>query len=418
MDNGVKERLNKLYLSLNIDDCFPDKIADSLVNIIPFEFNKVRENTFKELICKYFKCELSKEGLDFYIKNGLNIERKAADLLINFFQGDKIGTLRKKYNVIFLDNIDKLVSIIITTHNRKNMLPMAIDSVLDQTYKNIEIIVMDDCSTDGTEDVIKDKYGNISSIRYYKNEINKGCGTTRLNAFKEFCHGKYVVFMDDDDYFIDNDYFLKAVNLHEKYKNLSFVAPSHFIHDYKNHKVDYIDLKCPDRINNKEYFINFNYKYTKPIASSTIFNKTSLDNTEFCKMGVINDTTIFIRSLLDGDAGFIDTVGLVYRLHGNNITYNLTCDFIIENLLEKIHIKNLGIRKFDFKSEEMDEWLDKQLNITIYYYLGNSKVTFTDCAKLLLFLKNNTKSYYKHSKFKIVKSGIRNLLKQRRSNES
>ena len=73
--------------------------------------------------------------------------------------------------------MDNLVSVIIRTWNRSKYLKEAIDSVLNQTYKNIEIIVVDDGSTDNTADIVK-AYGE--KVRY---QIQKHSGVSRaLNA--------------------------------------------------------------------------------------------------------------------------------------------------------------------------------------------------------------------------------------------
>lgn len=60
--------------------------------------------------------------------------------------------------------IDKLVTAIVITHNRRNLLEKAIDSVLNQTYKNIELIIVNDNSTDGTREYL-DNFKNVKNIR-------------------------------------------------------------------------------------------------------------------------------------------------------------------------------------------------------------------------------------------------------------
>ena len=65
------------------------------------------------------------------------------------------------------------VSVIVPTFNRADLLPQAIDSVLSQTRTDIEVIVIDDASTDGTADVIQ-RYGDDARIRYLRNTSNAG----------------------------------------------------------------------------------------------------------------------------------------------------------------------------------------------------------------------------------------------------
>lgn len=92
----------------------------------------------------------------------------------------------------------ELVSVIIPTYNRAHLVSDAISSVLKQTYKNYEILVIDDGSTDETEHVIK--HFN-DKIRYIYQE-NKGAGAARNRGLKE-AKGSYIAFLDSDDLWLD-----------------------------------------------------------------------------------------------------------------------------------------------------------------------------------------------------------------------
>ena len=65
-----------------------------------------------------------------------------------------------------------LVSIVIPTHNRKKHVERLINSILENTYKNIEIIVIDDDSTDGTYEYLKEKFGNLPNFKIVRNNKN------------------------------------------------------------------------------------------------------------------------------------------------------------------------------------------------------------------------------------------------------
>ena len=71
------------------------------------------------------------------------------------------------------------VSVIIPTYNRAHLIERAIQSVLDQTYQNFEIIVVDDASTDITEDKIRQMQENDSRIRFFRHERNLGACAAR-----------------------------------------------------------------------------------------------------------------------------------------------------------------------------------------------------------------------------------------------
>lgn len=89
-----------------------------------------------------------------------------------------------------------LVSVIIPTYNRIATLPRAISSVLNQTYGNLELIIMDDGSVDGTEEYIKSIKDD--RIIYKRSEINLGPSVAR-NRGTELARGEYLAFQDSDD---------------------------------------------------------------------------------------------------------------------------------------------------------------------------------------------------------------------------
>ncbi|AGB38753.1 glycosyltransferase family 2 protein [Natronococcus occultus] len=89
-----------------------------------------------------------------------------------------------------------LVSVVIPTYNRIDLLPKAIDSALRQTYNNLEIIVVDDCSTDGTRELLEERYE--SEIQYLRHEKNRG-GSAARNTGIEAASGEYIAFLDSDD---------------------------------------------------------------------------------------------------------------------------------------------------------------------------------------------------------------------------
>jgi len=92
-----------------------------------------------------------------------------------------------------------IVSVIIPTHNRAGMLKRAIDSVLSQTYKDFELIIVDDGSKDNTRQVAesyKDK-----RIRFFQHKTTKGASAARNTGIKKV-RGKYLAFLDDDDEWI------------------------------------------------------------------------------------------------------------------------------------------------------------------------------------------------------------------------
>lgn len=92
-----------------------------------------------------------------------------------------------------------LVSAVITTHNRLELLKRAIDSVMEQTYSNIECIVVSDNSTDGTNEYCESRKG-IRLIAIPKHESRGGNYARNLGI--KAANGEYIAFLDDDDYWL------------------------------------------------------------------------------------------------------------------------------------------------------------------------------------------------------------------------
>jgi glycosyltransferase involved in cell wall biosynthesis len=93
---------------------------------------------------------------------------------------------------------DNLVSAIIVTHNRKELLPRAVASAISQSYKHIEVIVVDDGSNDGTEELVKTMIEGGVSLTYLRHNTPKGACEARNYGISK-AKGKYIAGLDDDD---------------------------------------------------------------------------------------------------------------------------------------------------------------------------------------------------------------------------
>lgn len=96
--------------------------------------------------------------------------------------------------------MDPKVSVIIPTYNRAQSLSRSIQSVLGQTYKNFELIIVDDGSEDNIEEVIRGF--NDSRIKYFRHDVNLGGSAARNTGIKNST-GEYVAFLDSDDEWLE-----------------------------------------------------------------------------------------------------------------------------------------------------------------------------------------------------------------------
>jgi len=130
---------------------------------------------------------------------------------VNFIE--YIAGVKKMFFQIFKRRVgDYLVSVIIPNYNNEKYLEECIQSVLNQTYKNIEVLIIDDASTDNSIEVIQ-KYIKLSpSIRLIRNSENLGVSKNRHKAIMK-AKGKYITTLDSDDYYIDTEKIEKELDI-------------------------------------------------------------------------------------------------------------------------------------------------------------------------------------------------------------
>ncbi len=145
-----------------------------------------------------------------------------------------------------------MFSIIIPVYNRENYLQKCIDSLVNQTFKDIEIILVDDCSTDNSLEIIKENMKRDRRIKLVRHEVNKKSHQSRRSGFLVSTH-KYILFVDSDDY-LALDACEKLYNILSKkhYDIIQFQGVSVF-DNYERYENRYDFGKI---FNSKEYFDN------------------------------------------------------------------------------------------------------------------------------------------------------------------
>lgn len=149
--------------------------------------------------------------------------------------------------------IDSLVSIIMPSWNTARFIDKSIQCVMDQTYQNWELLIVDDCSTDDTDNIVK-PFLSDKRIRYIKNEKNSGAAITRNRALKE-ARGEWIAFLDSDDLWMPR----------KLEKQIEFMVKNHYVLSYTEYeKIDEqgntlnILVSGPDIVNKRKMY---NYDY-------------------------------------------------------------------------------------------------------------------------------------------------------------
>lgn len=121
-----------------------------------------------------------------------------------------------------------LVTVYMPTYNRAELLKRAVDSVLNQDYRNIELIVVDDNSTDSTHKYLASMAEEDSRFRYFINEKNSGACVSRNKAMGA-ANGEFITGIDDDDYFLPNHISSMLSSFLENRKDCIAVYPNAFM---------------------------------------------------------------------------------------------------------------------------------------------------------------------------------------------
>jgi glycosyltransferase involved in cell wall biosynthesis len=105
-----------------------------------------------------------------------------------------------------------LVSIALPVYNGEKWLAQAISTLIKQTYENVEIIIVDDCSTDNSQKICEQYAARYSQITFVKNEINLGA-QRNFEKILHLCSGKYITYACQDDYWDENFIFFLVEKL-------------------------------------------------------------------------------------------------------------------------------------------------------------------------------------------------------------
>lgn len=191
---------------------------------------------------------------------------------------------------------ESLVSVIIPVYNTENFLTKCLSSVIDQSYKNIEIIAIDDGSTDDSLSILREFECSYPCIKVFS-QPNMGNSVARNKGIKE-ASGKYIYFLDSDDYILENT-LEELVLLMEQY-NLDIVrfAAEPFI-DGNNLNLqignyDFGKYFSYKKIYNKKEFLNVNLKAFWPSVVLYLIKKDLiLNNNIKFKQGILHEDDLF-----------------------------------------------------------------------------------------------------------------------------
>mgnify|MGYP001294173220 CR=1 FL=1 len=304
-----------------------DKVVDILTNKYKNKINFIRTSDFKSFISQeelfklYQKCFIglrltyhdgSAQTVMEFNECNLPIIHNQSDYGINWKdENDIVKTIENEYK-------KNLVSIIVPTFNRMDLLKETVNAVLKQTYKLFEIIIINDCSTDHSFETYKKLEHLDDRITVYNLENNLGAAGLVRNYGIEKSNGTYVAFCDDDDLWIENKLEKQLLIL----KNTNFDMCS--TNAYKMENVVKTDNKLMPDFNKypEEITLDFllgQYPKGNIICTSSVLLKKSILKFNFSSKKYSEDYGQWLSIVNDKKKiRFLNEPLLYYRIDGNN----------------------------------------------------------------------------------------------------
>lgn len=219
------------------------------------------------------------------------------------------------------------VSIIVPVYNCAKFLKKLIKSLKDQTYKNFEVVFINDGSSDNSLEVLKENNDERFKIIDQKNQ---GVAAARNNGLKK-ATGKYITFVDSDDY-VDSKYIEYLVKNIEKYSaDLCVMGVKKFFDDYKIY--DFYNLELKEHIlENTSDYLNFLNSLNGSAIGGKLYKREKIKDKRFLNLSIGEDALFNLDYIKENNKIItLDKNYYYYRSNPNSLTNSLR-----KNLLDEL----------------------------------------------------------------------------------
>lgn len=220
------------------------------------------------------------------------------------------------------------VSIVMSAYNAQETVKRAIDSVLNQTYENLELIVVNDKSTDDTESIVS-QYSD-ERIKYIKHRTNKGAGLSRRSGIHA-ATGDYITFLDSDDYYAP-ECIQTLIDATEDGK-IDIVSPGFIVVEG-----DQQQRRTPKPAMTTGSLYIYDDSRTLHFLNVQLLRRSLFDNVEYSDRRFIEDSATFVKLLYYAKSRkAIDYAGYYYVQNPSSLIHSCSKykDFVYQMLCAK-----------------------------------------------------------------------------------
>lgn len=206
--------------------------------------------------------------------------------------------------------MNELVSIIMPSYNTARFISETIESVLAQAYPNWELIIVDDCSADDTDAIVR-PYLSDDRIRYIKNKKNSGAAVSRNRALRE-AKGKWIAFLDSDDLWLPE----------KLEKQIAFMEKNDYHFSYTNYiEIDEFSIPNGRVITGpKKVTRHGMYNYCWMGCLTVMYDAETIGLIQIADIKKNNDYAMWLKVCKESDCYLLDETLAKYRKRGGSIS--------------------------------------------------------------------------------------------------
>lgn len=267
--------------------------------------------------------------------------------------------------------MNKKISVIVAVYNTEKYLDRCIESLLNQTYKNIELVIVEDCSTDSSRKLLK-KYKENKNIKVFYNRENRGLSYSRNYGLKKST-GDFIGYIDSDDY-VEPDYYEKLMSSIKDNKSDIAICDIKLV-DEQTNKIQ----RCKCYANDFDVYSVVNNGFAAS-ACNKLFKRKNIEKYPFAEGKVNEDIAVVIPTVIQA----------------KKISYADTCYFYVQRG-GSIQNSKFSDKRFDI-FDGVKTTLERIKNEQDYEFYKNA-IVYNQLILLLMFAIPKERNFIKRYKF-------------------
>lgn len=206
--------------------------------------------------------------------------------------------------------MNDLISIIMPSYNTGGYIADSIRSVQAQSYPHWELLIVDDCSTDSTEEAIAPFLAD-ERIRFFRNEKNSGAAISRNRALRE-AQGEYIAFLDSDDLWLPDK--LERQLAFMKENGYAFTCTDYFVINRDGTLNTHV-ITAPAHMGKREI-----YRYCYPATLTTMYERATIGLIQVADLKKNNDYAMWLQAIEQADCHHMPAALSAYRQREGSIS--------------------------------------------------------------------------------------------------